>query len=208
MFLLEPVAKYWQWSANRFPCYLLSFLLSSEWYLTTLGEESCLQWRKTLKRWFLFHKSDQTDQARASKNIQTLTGFQLNVLPENSWLTNLYRQFDIKTLHLYWSLTIGCRKWTYQILSASSAIIVICVISETQLFRREIYKSFLARLVSSLPHHKVWIISVKKCALEKYFCQVFQFGTNIALYVKCSKMRLYISSRGHFKQLWERMHCI
>ena len=31
---------------------------------------------------------------------------------------------------------------------------------------------------------------------------MFQFGTNIALYVKCSKMRLYISSRGHFKQLW------
>ena len=139
MFLLEPVAKYWQWSANRFPCYLLSSLLSSEWYLTTLGEESCLQWRKTLKPWLLFHGSDQTDQARASKNIQTLTGFQLNVLPENSWLTNLYRQFDIKTLHLYWSLTIGCRKWTYQILSASSAIIVICVISETQLFHREIY---------------------------------------------------------------------
>ena len=31
---------------------------------------------------------------------------------------------------------------------------------------------------------------------------MFQFGNNIALYVKCSKMRLYISSRGHFEQLW------
>ena len=40
-----------------------------------------------------------------------------------------------------------------------------------------------------------------KCFQEKYCCQVVQFGTNIALYVKCSKMRLYISSRGHFKQL-------
>ena len=30
---------------------------------------------------------------------------------------------------------------------------------------------------------------------------MFQFGTNIALYVKCSKIRLYISLRGHFKQL-------
>ena len=35
----------------------------------------------------------------------------------------------------------------------------------------------------------------------KIFYQVFQFVTNIALYVKCSKMRLYISLRGHFKQL-------
>ena len=91
IFWLEPVAKYWQWSANRFPCYLLSSLLSSEWYLTTLGEESCLQWRKTLKRWFLFHGSDQTDQARASKNTQNaLTWFHLTVLPKNSWLANLY----------------------------------------------------------------------------------------------------------------------
>ena len=73
MFLLEPVAKYWQWSANRFPCYLLSSLLSSEWYLTTLGEERHVQWRKTLKRWFLFHGSDQTDQARASKHTQNCT---------------------------------------------------------------------------------------------------------------------------------------
>ena len=32
-------------------------------------------------------------------------------------------------------------------------------------------------------------------------CPSVQFGTNIALYVECSKMRLYISSRGHFKQL-------
>ena len=63
-------------------------------------------------------------------------------------------------------------------------------------------KLFLARLASSLPTQKVSIISVKKCVQEKYFCQVVQFGTNIALYVKCSKMRLYISSRGHFKQLW------
>ena len=28
------------------------------------------------------------------------------------------------------------------------------------------------------------------------------FGTNIALYVKRSKMSLYISPGGHFKQLW------
>ena len=35
------------------------------------------------------------------------------------------------------------------------------------------------------------------------FCQVFQFGTHIALYVKCSKIRLYISLRGHFNQLCE-----
>ena len=28
---------------------------------------------------------------------------------------------------------------------------------------------------------------MKKCAQEKYFCQVFQFGTNIALYVKAQK---------------------
>ena len=59
-----------------------------------------------------------------------------------------------------------------------------------------------SRLASSSPHQNGWIISVKKYAEEKYFCQVVQFGTNIALYVKCSKMRLYISSRGHFKQLW------
>ena len=63
-------------------------------------------------------------------------------------------------------------------------------------------KLFLARLASSLPTQKVSIISVEKCAEEKYFCQVVQFGTNIALYVKCSKIRLYISSRGHSKQLW------
>ena len=54
-------------------------------------------------------------------------------------------------------------------------------------------KLFLARLASSLPPQKVSIICVKKCAWEKYFCQVFHFGTHIALYVKCSKMRLYIS---------------
>ena len=35
---------------------------------------------------------------------------------------------------------------------------------------------------------------MEKCAREKYLRQVFQFGTHIALYVKCSKMGLYISS--------------
>ena len=69
-------------------------------------------------------------------------------------------------------------------------------------------KLFPARISSSLPPQKVSIISVEKCAEEKYFCQVVQFGTNIALYVKCSKMRLYISSRGHFKQLWKVFHKI
>ena len=63
-----------------------------------------------------------------------------------------------------------------------------------------------SRLASSSPHQKGWIISVKKYAEEKYFCHVVQFETNIALYVKCSKMRLYISSRGHFKQLWGPLH--
>ena len=62
---------------------------------------------------------------------------------------------------------------------------------------------FLARLASSLPPQKVSIISVEKCVQAKYFCQVCQFGTHIALYVKYSKRRLYISSRGHFKQLWK-----
>ena len=31
---------------------------------------------------------------------------------------------------------------------------------------------------------------------------ISHFGTNIALYVKCSKIWLNISPRGHFKQLW------
>ena len=43
--------------------------------------------------------------------------------------------------------------------------------------------------------------SWKNVLVKKYFCQVVQFGTNIALYVKCSKMRLYVSLRSHFIQL-------
>ena len=41
----------------------------------------------------------------------------------------------------------------------------------------------------------------KKIWLRKIFLSSVQFGTNIALYVKCSKKRLYISLGGHFKQL-------